>query len=149
MFAYLIIGIELAILYFVFWVVFIREPKPREIRAELWGRYQGVKENSEIDYRKSTVTLFNNPGKIISFLPSRIKTRLYRMTKLRSLRRRHHHHIKPRCSCKRHEVQAQTNNWHRVPVRANIQEDLNRQLAEKFLLVLNKTLNKFSAKIPY
>ena len=38
MFAYLIIGIELVILYFVFWVVFIREPKPREIHAELWGR---------------------------------------------------------------------------------------------------------------
>ncbi len=149
MFAYLIIGIELLILYFVFWVVFIREPKPREIRAELWGRYQGARENSDFDSRKSVANLFNNPTKGVSFLPSRIKTRLYRMTKLRSLRHRHHQHIKHRCSCKCHEGRVQANNWHPVPVQVVMQQDINRQLAEKFLLVLNKTLNKFSVKIPY
>ncbi len=40
MFAYLVIGFELAILYTVFWYVFIREPKPFKIRADHWGRYQ-------------------------------------------------------------------------------------------------------------
>lgn len=149
MFAYLIIGIELLILYFVFWVVFIREPKPREIRAELWGSYQGAQDNSAMDYHKSAPDLFKNPNRIVSFLPSRIKTRLYRMTKLRSLRHRHHQQIKHRCSCKCHEATAQTKNWHPVPVRVSIEQDINRQLAEKFLLVLNKTLNKFSVKIPH
>jgi hypothetical protein len=40
MFAYLVIGVELALLYAVFWYVFIREPKPYELRADHWGRYQ-------------------------------------------------------------------------------------------------------------
>jgi hypothetical protein len=40
MFAYLVIGVELALLYAVFWYVFIREPKPYEVRADYWGRYQ-------------------------------------------------------------------------------------------------------------
>jgi len=40
MFAYLVIGFELAILYTIFWYVFIREPKPLKLRADQWGRYQ-------------------------------------------------------------------------------------------------------------
>jgi hypothetical protein len=40
MFAYLVIGVELALLYAVFWYVFIREPKPFELRAEYFGTYQ-------------------------------------------------------------------------------------------------------------
>jgi hypothetical protein len=40
LFAYLIIAIELAILYTVFWYVFLREPRPYKIRENIWGNYQ-------------------------------------------------------------------------------------------------------------
>jgi len=39
--AYTIIAIELAILYTVFWYVFLREPKPYRIRGNAWGAYDG------------------------------------------------------------------------------------------------------------
>lgn len=42
MFAYLLIAFELAILYLVFWHVFIREPKPYRVRGNLWGSYEGA-----------------------------------------------------------------------------------------------------------
>ncbi|HEY9715014.1 MAG TPA: hypothetical protein V6C72_16210 [Chroococcales cyanobacterium] len=45
MFAYLIIAIELAILYSVFWFVFIREPKPYRVTSNLWGTYEGANPN--------------------------------------------------------------------------------------------------------
>lgn len=40
MFAYLIIAAEIAILYFVFWYLYIYEPRPRRILGNPWGRYQ-------------------------------------------------------------------------------------------------------------
>jgi hypothetical protein len=40
MFAYLLIGIELAILYSVFWYVFVREPRPYRINGSIWGSYE-------------------------------------------------------------------------------------------------------------
>jgi len=46
--AYLIIAIELAILYTVFWYVFLREPKPYRLRGNAWGAYDGP-EPSESD----------------------------------------------------------------------------------------------------
>lgn len=39
MLAYLIIGIELVILYTVFWYVFLREPRPYKIKGNPWGGY--------------------------------------------------------------------------------------------------------------
>lgn len=39
MYAYLIIAAELAILYSVFWYVFIREPRPYTLKGDLWGTY--------------------------------------------------------------------------------------------------------------
>ena len=42
MFAYLIIAVELAILYTVFWYVFIREPKPYRVAGNLWGSYDNA-----------------------------------------------------------------------------------------------------------
>lgn len=39
MFAYLLIVAELSILVAVFWYVFVREPKPLEIKENLWGYY--------------------------------------------------------------------------------------------------------------
>ena len=46
MFAYLLIGLELAILYGVFWYVFVREPKPYNVQGELWGSYTANSERS-------------------------------------------------------------------------------------------------------
>lgn len=41
MFAYLLIGIELTILFGVFWYVFIREPKPFRVgNSGMWGSYE-------------------------------------------------------------------------------------------------------------
>ncbi len=39
MFAYVLIALELLILYSVFWYVFVREPKPFELKENLWGYY--------------------------------------------------------------------------------------------------------------
>jgi hypothetical protein len=39
MFAYLLVAIEVAILYFAYWFVFIREPKPYKVAGSMWGTY--------------------------------------------------------------------------------------------------------------
>lgn len=41
MLAYVIIAFELAILYTVFWYVFLREPQPYKIKGNPWGGYSG------------------------------------------------------------------------------------------------------------
>jgi hypothetical protein len=41
MLAYVIIAVELLILYTVFWYVFLREPKPYRIKGNAWGVYDG------------------------------------------------------------------------------------------------------------
>jgi hypothetical protein len=41
MLAYVIIAVELLILYTVFWYVFLREPKPYRIQGNAWGVYDG------------------------------------------------------------------------------------------------------------
>jgi hypothetical protein len=43
MFAYLVIAIELAILYTVFWYIFLREPKPFHVDENMWGQYDNAK----------------------------------------------------------------------------------------------------------
>lgn len=39
MFAYLLIIVELSILASAYWYVFVREPKPFEIKENIWGYY--------------------------------------------------------------------------------------------------------------
>jgi len=39
MFAYLLILVELSILATAYWYVFVREPKPFEIKENIWGYY--------------------------------------------------------------------------------------------------------------
>ena len=39
MLAYLIIAFELAVLYTIFWYIFLRQPKRPKISLGLWGRY--------------------------------------------------------------------------------------------------------------
>jgi hypothetical protein len=142
MFAFLIIGSELVILYFVYWVVFIREPKPREMTDDLWGRYErrSNKPKTNVD---SSIPAFSRPGKLKAFLPSRFRARLYRMTKGR---KRQHHHMKNACSCGCHEKRA-ASNWQGQT--SGSKREVNRQIAEKFLAILNRTLNKFSVKISH
>jgi len=54
MYAYLIIGVELAILYSVFWYVFIREPRPYTIKGDLWGTYSQSSFTACDDYASSS-----------------------------------------------------------------------------------------------
>ena len=42
MFAYLVIGFEIAILYTVFWYVFLREVKPHRVSGNPWGQYRDL-----------------------------------------------------------------------------------------------------------
>lgn len=42
MYAYLIIAAELAILYTVFWYIFLREPRPYKVSRNIWGNYDGA-----------------------------------------------------------------------------------------------------------
>ncbi len=39
MLIYLIIAAELAILYTVFWYVYVKDPKPYQVKGHPWGRY--------------------------------------------------------------------------------------------------------------
>lgn len=95
MLIYLIIAAELAILYTVFWYVFVRDPKPYKISGPLWGKYDdgdvsptseplvpfviSVSENAPHwtartpDDAFRTAAGYNAPGKI-----SRINKLLYR-----------------------------------------------------------------------
>jgi hypothetical protein len=142
MFAFLIIGSEIVILYFVYWVVFIREPKFHEMREDLWGRYQhrsNMTNKADVDL---SIPSFSRPGKLKAFLPSRIRARLYRMTKGR--RRQQHNHMKHSCSCGCREKRS-ASSWQGAA--ASSRREVNQQLAERFLSILNRTLNKFSIKI--
>lgn len=52
MFEWLLIGIELAFLYFGFWFVFIRKPDVYSIKGDPWGTYESydaVLKHREID----------------------------------------------------------------------------------------------------
>lgn len=78
MFAYLIIAVELAILYSVFWYVFIREPKPYRVAGNLWGTYDRARESF------TTGDIGGHDGSIDD--PS-----IYYAMNARSVVRRHHH----------------------------------------------------------
>jgi len=152
MFAYCIIGIELVILYLVFWVVFIREPKPREIRAELWGRYQNSNERTTSTSRQSKLPeyLFLDHEELNPSLARSKKIIPERTTKMRRRHHRHamHTHSAP-CSCECHEQSAVTiANYRRGKSFQSRQQQINRNSAERFLLLLNRALNKLSVKIP-
>jgi len=60
--AYTIIAIELAILYTVFWYVFLREPKPYRLRGNAWGAYDGP-DSSETYESAALHSLFKAAGK--------------------------------------------------------------------------------------
>ncbi len=88
MFVYLIIAIELTVIYFVFWIVFLREPRPREVRAELWGSYfkpDSRPANTIIQPEQQII----DAAQIDFYLPSIVPSiSLYRASKIKRLRRK-------------------------------------------------------------
>jgi hypothetical protein len=50
MFVYLLIGLELALLYGVFWYVFVREPKPYNVNGDMWGSYAGTGNGDNVSH---------------------------------------------------------------------------------------------------
>jgi hypothetical protein len=54
MFVYLLIGLELALVYGVFWYVFVREPKPYNVNGDLWGSYVS-NDNASPNYFQSEI----------------------------------------------------------------------------------------------
>jgi hypothetical protein len=53
MFEWVLIGLELALLYFGFWFVFIRTPRVHRINASMWGTYEnGSRQESNWDQAK-------------------------------------------------------------------------------------------------
>ncbi|HEY9760587.1 MAG TPA: hypothetical protein V6C97_35835 [Oculatellaceae cyanobacterium] len=69
MFEWLLIGFELAILYFAFWYVFIKEPDVYKIKGDPWGTYEGnpyaySNHDNSIVQMPTTKQLYNpHPGK--------------------------------------------------------------------------------------
>ncbi len=59
MLMYLIIGIEVAILYIAFWYIFIRETKPYKLKENMWGKYDCANKKftkfvDDVDYSSSS-----------------------------------------------------------------------------------------------
>ncbi len=57
--AYLIVLLELALLYFVYWFVFVREENAYEVRRPIWGVYENHADELNRD-DDSVVLLFSN-----------------------------------------------------------------------------------------
>jgi hypothetical protein len=148
MFVYLIIAIELAVLYVVFWIVFLREPKPREIRAELWGNYFNPANRSVNNTGQPEKPLIDEE-QLDFYLPSVLPSpRVYRSVKMKKMRRKRimirraskSHLYCQSCSRSGHSQYA-----HR---QATLAQRASRTVVERFLLSLNKVLNKLSVKVP-
>ncbi len=168
MFAYLIIGIELAILYVVFWIVFLREPKQSEIRADLWGNYSDA--NEEIFFANNSE--FEQPRYLIDreqlefYLPSPpniVRPPAYRTGRVSKMRRGHHfarktppqqsHNPACSCSCVCHTQEAgarkiRRRTWHWRNIEQPNIPKASRSVVEAFLVSLNHVLNRLSVKLP-
>lgn len=66
MYAYLIIGVELAILYAVFWYVFIREPRPYTLKGDLWGTYSQSAYTTGDDYALSSTRQWEHNMEVLN-----------------------------------------------------------------------------------
>jgi hypothetical protein len=162
MFAYLVIVIELAILYLVFWIVFLREPRQKEIRADLWGNYGNPPNNIPInDFAQPNYLIEQNnlefylpdspiipkPSLFRKAKPSRIIRRL-RLTR-QALSR---HAYCPSCSrCPQTQFlgrKARSSRRHWQIKKQNNISQASRPIVEAFLLSLNHVLNRLSVKLP-
>jgi hypothetical protein len=56
--AYVIIGLELALLYFAFWLVFLRRPAVYKVDQPLWGVYS--EHADELHKHDKTVLMFSD-----------------------------------------------------------------------------------------
>ena len=147
MFVYLIIAIELVILYIAFWIVFLRDPKP-EINAELWGSYfkpgnrssnsavPSVQLESPIETKE--LPFYLPPTPPVSYVGSKLKkTRRKRNRNRRSLRS---HSYCQLCSRPGHNQLMHKS--------ASFTQEASRTVVEKFLFSLNRVLNGLSVKLP-
>jgi hypothetical protein len=170
MFAYLVIGVELALLYAVFWYVFIREPKPYELRAEDWGRYQ--RDSGQFTaygaYEHLPVQLFDeiNERQLYNFyieqirlqqaqlrqidfpqLPfpeaefDRVQFAQSRPTQPSTLRRNRPLNLSPHARSRK--AQQLRYGWVLAPERSN-----NKHLIERFFENLSKAINQLNVKTP-
>jgi hypothetical protein len=69
--AYFVIGVELAILYTVFWYVFLREPKPYKLKGSAWGVYDeaSLDNGPSLDIKKFAMfggSVFNNADPLLT-----------------------------------------------------------------------------------
>jgi len=161
MFVYCIIAIELTVLYVVFWIVFLREPSPRKIRAELWGSYFKPENQS-----KKPLTPSQKPSQLIDeqqldfYLPSIVpKPASYRIIKIsKGYRKRRHrasrfhrqwHSCPYSIQYNIYQRAIDCQRWHfkTSPAQTNI-KNASRIVVEKFLLSLNRILNELSVKVP-
>jgi hypothetical protein len=61
MFAYLIIAIELLLLYIVYWYACVWKPKPYTLHGNLWGKYEDVPTIFPLDGGTSSHRPFSSP----------------------------------------------------------------------------------------
>ena len=163
MFVYCIIAIELAVLYVVFWIVFLREPRPRNIRAELWGSYfKTEKQSKKPDTQPEQSSHLIDEQQLEFYLPSIIPApRSYRIIKITKAHRKgsfiHHtsraHAHRHSCSsaCSIQYVYQRAIDCKRWRFKTSPQISLkkaSRTVVEKFLLSLNRVLNELSVKVP-
>ena len=150
MFVYLIIAMELVILYVVFWTVFLRDPRPKEIKAELWGSYFKPAKRSI-----SKVTQPQQPAPLIdekqmAFYWQRVPSRRSNIiNKMKKVRRRN---FKVRSSPRSHlycQLCSRIGNSHHLHRSIVIMPEASRTVVEKFLLSLNTVLNRLSVKVPW
>jgi hypothetical protein len=135
MFVYLIIAIELTVLYVVFWIVFLREPRPREIRAELWGNYFKPTDRSVNNATQPEHS--TNEGQS-----------LYRTAKMKKIRRKK---IIARRSSRSYsycQLCSRGSHSRHAHGPTSLTQQASRTVVEKFLLSLNRALNKLSVKVP-
>lgn len=119
--AYLIIGIELAILYTVFWYVFLREPRPYKIKENIWGYYPGFGGNTE--------TLAQNVPDDISQ-----KSNQYRYDPSGNSRAtQNYEHC---CQCAEHQSQNQQNS---LAIQQEWQVDPENQVKRYFHLIRSQS----------
>ncbi|MBZ0186691.1 MAG: hypothetical protein K8F91_10615, partial [Candidatus Obscuribacterales bacterium] len=95
MFAYLLIAFELLMLSFVFWFIFIREPKPYKLEESLWGRYGESTSAFTGPYLDSGA--LSNPASLPAFASNHNNTLLSEMPrKLAKRPRNHYEAVNPR-----------------------------------------------------
>ena len=151
MFVYLIIAIELVILYVAFWIVFLRDPKP-EINAELWGSYlkPGNRSTKSANQIAQSIQLsFPIEEKELPFyLPVAPELSSYPLSKTRRVRRKRNRNRRSsrlRLYC---QLCSRIAHGHHMHGSMSLTQEASRTVVEKFLFSLNRAINRLSVKLP-